>query len=70
MAAKNQIIHEGKVYYSFAAAARLLGTTTPKLKQILIPEDIEFLNLRVNGPLWVSADDLIRFIERKKKSGP
>lgn len=67
MAAKSQKIHEGKVYYSFSAAARLLGTTTPKLKQILIPEDIEFMNFRDNGALWVSADDLIRYMERRKK---
>ncbi len=38
MAAKPQIVHEGKLYYSLPAAARLLGTTTTKLKQIIGPE--------------------------------
>lgn len=47
MAVKTQKMHEGKLYYSMPAAARLLGTTTPKLKQLLIPEGFEWANFRV-----------------------
>lgn len=64
MAAKTQMMHEGKLYYSMAAAARLLGTTTTKLKQIIGPEGIEYCNFRVNGPLWVSASDIANFLRR------
>lgn len=64
MATKNQITHEGKLYYSMPAAARLLGTTTTKLKQIIEPEGIEYCNIRVNGPIWVSAHDIAGYLRR------
>ncbi len=65
MAAKTQVIHEGTLYYSMSAAARLLGTTTTKLKQIIEPEGIEYRNFRVNGPLWVSAQDIASYLRRR-----
>ena len=65
MAAKTQMMHEGKLYYSMPAAARLLGTTTTKLKQIIGPEGIEYSNFRVNGPLWVSASELASYLRRR-----
>ena len=34
MAAKTQMMHQDKLYYSMQVTARLLGTTTTKLKQI------------------------------------
>jgi hypothetical protein len=66
MAAKTQMLHDGKLYYSMPAAARLLGTTTTKLKQIIGPEGIEYCNFRVNGPLWVSAQDLASYLRRRE----
>lgn len=65
MAAKTQLMHEGKLYYSMPAAAKLLGTTTTKLKQIIVPQGIEFCNFRVNGPLWVNAQDLASYMRRR-----
>lgn len=65
MVARTQMMHEGKLYYSMPAAARLLGTTTTKLKQIIGPEGIEYCNFRVNGPLWVSALGLANFLRRR-----
>jgi hypothetical protein len=65
VAAKTQMMHEGKLYYSMPAAAKLLGTTTTKLKQIIEPEGIEYCNFRVNGPLWVSAQDLVSYLRRR-----
>lgn len=62
---KTQMMHEGKLYYSMSAAAKLLGTTTTKLKQIISPEGIEYCNFRVNGPLWVSASDLASYLRRR-----
>lgn len=66
MATKTQMMHEGKLYYSMPAAAKLLGTNTTKLKQILGPERIEYRNFRVNGTLWVSAQDLVSYLRRKE----
>lgn len=65
MLAKTQMMHEGKLYDSMPAAARLLGTTTAKLKQIIGPEGIEYCNFRVNGPLWLSAQDLAGYLHRR-----
>lgn len=64
MASKTQLMHEGKLYYSLPAAARVLGTTTTKLKQIIGPECIEYRNFRVNGKIWVSASDLASYMRR------
>lgn len=68
MAVKTQKMHEGKLYYSMPAAARLLGTTTPKLKQLLIPEGFEWANFRVNGPIWVSAESIAGYLSRRGKA--
>ena len=65
MAAKTQMMHEGKLYYSMPAAARVLGTTTTKLKEIIGPEGIEYRNFRVNGALWVSAQVLADYVRRR-----
>jgi hypothetical protein len=66
MATPKQIVHEGKLYYSLAEAARLLGTTTGKLKEIIGPEGIEYRNFRVNGRMWVSALDLANYLRRRE----
>jgi len=66
MAAKTQIVHEGKIYYSVSATARLLGTTTTKLKQIIAVEGFEWQNFRVNGPIWIGAESINSYMRRKK----
>ncbi len=65
MAARSQVIHNGKLYYSMTASARLLGTTVSKLRQAMIPEGLEWTNIRVNGPIWISADSLESYRRRK-----
>lgn len=65
MAPKTQMLQEGKLYYSLPAAARLLGTTTTRLNKMLVPEGIEYCNFRVNGPLWVNAQDLEGYLRRR-----
>jgi len=67
MASKTQMMHEGKLYYSMPVAARLLGTTTTKLKQIIGPEGIEFCNFRINGPLWINASDVESYLRRRNQ---
>lgn len=69
MAIKNQIIHDGKVFYSVKATAKLLGTTTTKIKQIMIPDGLEWTNFRVNGAIWISASSVNAYIDRQSKSG-
>jgi hypothetical protein len=68
MGVKTQTMHEGKLYYSMPAAARLLGTTTPKLKKLLIPEGFEWTNLRENGPIWVGAESIAGYLSRRGKT--
>lgn len=68
MAAKTQTTHEGKLYYSIPATAKLLGMTTTKLKQIMVQEGIEVCNFRVNGALWVSAADISSYMRRKQQA--
>lgn len=65
MATKTHMMHDGKLYFSMPAAAKLLGTTTTKLKQIVAPEGIEYRNFRVNGALWVNAQDLEAYLRRR-----
>ena len=67
MAAKIQVTHEGKLYYSMPAAAKLLGMTTTKLKQIIEPEGIGYRNFRVNGQIWVNASDIANYRRRREK---
>lgn len=62
---KTQLTHDGVLYYSLPAAARLLGTTTTKLKQILDPEGIEYRLLSASGPLWINARDFGEYMRRK-----
>ncbi len=66
MAAKTQMMHEGKLYYSVATAAKLLGISKPKLKQLIEPEGIEYCNVRANGSIWVSAQDINSFLRRRE----
>lgn len=55
-----KIMHEGKVYYSVPDAARYLGTTATKIRQIMIAK-LEWTQARVNGKLIVSADSLLAY---------
>lgn len=63
---KNSMSHEGKVYYTVPCVARMLGTTTTKLKQIAEAEGLEFQNFRVNGRLWISAKSVDEYTRRQK----
>ncbi len=54
----NSIYHEGKLYYSVVATAKLLGITKPRLKQIMASESLEWCNFMENGPIWISASSV------------
>lgn len=64
---KNSMTKDGKVYHSVPHVARLLGTTTTKLKQIALAEGMEFVNFRANGKLWISARSVADYLDRFAK---
>lgn len=55
-----KILHEGKVYYSVPDAARYLGTTATKVRQIMIAK-LDWTQARVGGKLIVSAESLVAY---------
>ncbi|NOT13356.1 MAG: hypothetical protein HOP23_16245 [Methylococcaceae bacterium] len=54
MSKKNSINHSGQLYYSEAAAAKILGLIKAELKGIM-GENLEWCNFKVNGPIWIAA---------------
>jgi hypothetical protein len=68
--ARPKIIHEGKTYYAVGATARLLGTNTLKVKQLMSDGSLEWSNLRMNGPLYISEASILGYqrkqLERKR----
>lgn len=61
---KQHMVHEGKLYYSMAVTAGMLGITKPKLMQILNSEGFDWANFRDNGPIWVSAESIGAYQKR------
>ena len=59
--------YEGKLYYSVHTVARLLGTTNGNVKKMMVPEGLEWMNFRVNGPIYISAESFNAYEERRKK---
>jgi hypothetical protein len=68
--ARPKITLDGKTYYSVGAAAKLLSTNTLKVKQLMSDESLEWSNLRVNGPLYISEASILTYqrkqLERKR----
>jgi len=58
----------GHLYYSVPTTAKLIGTTTTKLKSIALAEGMQFENLRVNGKLWIRADSVDAYLSRRTKA--
>jgi hypothetical protein len=55
-----KIIFEGKPWCSQADAARYLGMTTAKIKQLMGCGALAWTQIRINGPLIVSTEDLAK----------
>jgi hypothetical protein len=64
---KNQILHEGKLYYSMGHTAATLGTTVPKLKRTMIETGLDWANFRDNGPIWISAQSIVDYLKRSEQ---
>jgi hypothetical protein len=63
--ARFKIIRDGKIYYTVGAAAKLLRTNTMKVKQLMGDGSLEWSNLRVNGPLYISEASVLAY-QRKQ----
>ena len=55
-----RIVHEGHTYYSVSEAAKFLGTTTPKVREMMGNGILEWAQFRENGKLFVSSQSLIK----------
>ena len=67
MAVKTQKMHDGKLYYTTAATARMLETTTTKLKSFMIEEGFEWTTLPKSSGIWISATSITEYLRRKEK---
>jgi hypothetical protein len=65
---KKNVLFEGKLYYSVVAAAKIIGTTSTKLKKIMTSVGLEVENFRVNGPLWISTESLVAYQKRQDQT--
>jgi hypothetical protein len=63
--AKPKITSEGKTYYTVGTTAKLLRTNTFKVKQLMADGNLEWSNLRMNGPLYISQESLLA-LQRKQ----
>lgn len=68
--ARPKITRDGKTYYTVGAAAKLLRTNALKVKQLMGDGSLEWSNLRVNGPLYISEASILAYqrkqLERKR----
>jgi hypothetical protein len=54
-------VRDGKTYHTVGAAAKLLRTNTMKVKQLMGDGTLEWSNLRVNGPLYISEASILAY---------
>lgn len=66
MSGKQKVTHEGKLYYSVPLVAKLLGTTATKVRGLMLAEGLEWMNFKINGPIYISADSYNAYLLRLK----
>lgn len=59
-----KITHKGRAYYSVGDAAKYLGTTATKVREMMGNGSLEWAQLRTNGRLLITAESLA-----KRKAG-
>lgn len=57
---------DGRTYCKVSVAARFLGTTPGKIRQLMGDGTLEWAQARVNGPIVVSRDSLVRYMKTRK----
>ena len=67
-----KIIRDGRTFYTVGATAKLLRTNTMKVKRLMADGSLEWSNLRVNGPLYISEASVLAYqrrqLEQKRNS--
>jgi hypothetical protein len=58
------ISHKGGVYYDIASTARLLRTTTAKVRQLMGEGELEWTQLRLGGKIVVRAESIAEYKRR------
>lgn len=53
-----KIVKDGAAYYTVGDAAKYLGTTATKIRELLGSGELEMAQLRVNGKILVTAKSL------------
>ena len=64
MTKAQKVTHEGQQYYSVTLIAKLLGTSTTKVRQLMVPEGLEWMNFRENGPIYISVESFNAYEKR------
>ena len=63
-----KVTREGRAWCSVSDAASYLGTTHAKVRALMGSGALDYAQIRKNGPLYVSVDDLVR-LQRTKLYG-
>jgi hypothetical protein len=66
---KTNVELEGQIYCKVSAAAKLLGTTPAKIRQLMGDGTLEWTQARVNGQIVVSRDSLVRYMKVRRTGG-
>lgn len=64
MRCERKVIHDGRVWYGVPAAARLLHTTTAKVRDIMGKGEVEWIQLKTGGKLLLSAESILAYEQR------
>ena len=65
MRVERKIIHEGRAWYTVPGAARLLHTTTARVREVMGQGQVEWRQLKTDGKLLVSVESLLSYEQRK-----
>jgi hypothetical protein len=68
MRVERKIVHEGRVWYSVPAAARLLHTRTAKVREIMGKGEVDWTQLKTDGKLLVAVDSILSYEQRIRAS--
>lgn len=68
MRVERRIVHEGRVWYSVPAAARLLHKTTATIREIMGKGEVDWTQLKTDGKLLVAVDSILSYEQRIKAS--
>lgn len=69
MRVERKTVHEGRVWHSVPAAARLLRTKTVKVREIMGPGDVEWTQLKAGAKLLILVQSLLHHEQRLKEQG-